>query len=346
MNLPVFHDPRIGDAIERNTVRAGKTYSFNEGHDRTRPIDRWFQHTEEGVVLFTIFYTQACRFSMCTGCNLPSLSSRNYVDYQALISQIDHVFADPAVAAQCGAIAKLIVSNNGSVLDEQTFPSTALMHLLVQCNLRLPQLKVISFESRPEYVEVDELEFMSRAMAERERPAEIELAIGFEAFDDHIRNKVFLKGLTLRAFESLVERITQPHFRLKCYFMQKPVADMTDDTAVADIQAGIDYLHRVAGDANLTINMHLNPTYVARGTPLADEFAAGRYAPPRLADVARAVLHGRDKQVSIFVGLNDEGLAVPGGTFLRSEDEPLRAALEAFNRTQDYAALASQCGLA
>ncbi len=330
----------LAEKIQQNTARAGKTYTFNERHDPRRPIDRWFQSSDDGLVLFVVFYTQACRWSLCTGCNLPSVSSRDYVNYDNLIRQIDHVFAEPDVAARAGEIAKVIVSNNGSVLDEQTFPSTALMHLLVQCNLRLPRMKVISFESRPEYVEVDELEFMSRAMAERDNAAEIEIAIGFEAFDDHIRNKVFLKGLSLRSFERLVERITQPHFRLKCYFMQKPVAGLSDDDAVRDIQRGIDYLHAVRSRSGVRINMHLNPTYVARGTPLEAAFQAGDYCPPHLRDVVRAVLHGAGKSVSIFVGLNDEGLAVPGGSFLREDDEVLREALEDFNRTQDYDALA------
>ena len=34
--------------------------------------------------------------------------------------------------------------------------------------------------------------------------------------------------------------------------------------------------------------------------------------------------------------LYDEGLAVPGGTFLREGDETLVAALAQFNRTQDF----------
>ena len=35
-------------------------------------------------------------------------------------------------------------------------------------------------------------------------PAEFELAIGFEAFDDTIRNQIFYKGLALETFEELL----------------------------------------------------------------------------------------------------------------------------------------------
>ena len=71
--------------------------------------------------------------------------------------------------------------------------------------------------------------------------------------------------------------------------------------------------------------MHLNPTYVASGTVLAEKFKAGQYSPPKLTDVAKAVLSGRQflksRRINIFVGLNDEGLAVEGGSFIRPGDE-------------------------
>ncbi|MFC1643353.1 hypothetical protein ACFL5O_11840 [Myxococcota bacterium] len=333
-------DPEaVRSALLRASHAAGKTYAFDETHDETRVIDHWFQESNEGLILFVVFYTLACRWSACTGCNLPSVSAHHAVSYFSLVRQIDRLMTTPKVAANTERITKLIVSNNGSVLDEATFPSTALMHLLVQVNLCLPALRVISFESRPEYVDLEELAYLARAMNERRQPAQVEIAIGFEAYSEHIRNEVFRKGLSLEAFESLVERMTGPRFKLKCYFMQKPVAGISDEQAIADLQQAVDYLHKVSVRSGLHINLHLNPTYVARGTPLETAFAAGTYAPPQLRDVARVVLYARDKAISIFVGLNDEGLAVPGGSFLRPGDEALARALEAFNRSQDHDAL-------
>jgi radical SAM enzyme (TIGR01210 family) len=322
------------------TESAGKTYAFNEAHDRTRPADFWFQRSDEGLVLFIVFYTQACRWSLCTGCNLPSLSSLHPVGYPALISQIDYLFDLPEIVAKKAEIAKVIVSNNGSVLDEVTFPSTALMHLLVELNLEFPAMAVLSMETRVNYVEVEELEFISRMIQERSQPAVLELAVGFEAFSDHIRNKVFSKGLSFEGFEELVRKVAEPHFRLKCYFMQKPVAGMSDGEAIEDVQKGIDYLSTLSETHGVDINMHLNPTYVGGGTPLEGSFAKGEYQPPSLADVARAVLHAKGKAITLFVGLNDEGLAVEGGSFVRKGDEDLIEQLEAFNQSQDFDALA------
>lgn len=329
-------DQAVVEQILRGTREAGKTHGFDSTHDPQVPAQTWFQESAEGLVLFVVFYTQACRWSRCLGCNLPSRVSRDPVALRALVAQIDHLFEIPEIQARRTEIRKLIVSNNGSVLDQQTFSSTALMYLMARVNLNLPGLTTLALETRPEYVEVAELEFLSRALAEGETPTGLELAIGFEAFDERIRNQVFDKGLTLAAFEGLVRRIAPYGFHLKCYFMLKPVPGMGDTEAVDDIRQAIDYLSATAQAHGVTINLHLNPTFVASGTRLEEAFLRGEYRPPSLRDVAEAARHARGKQVSVFLGLYDEGLAVPGGTFLGPEEEALVSELERFNRTQDH----------
>jgi radical SAM enzyme (TIGR01210 family) len=237
----------------------------------------------------------------------------------------------------------MIVSNNGSILDEKTFSSTALIYLIAQLNVNLPDINVLSLETRAEYVDIEELEFISRVLAEADTPTQLEIAIGFEAFDDDIRNDVFQKGMTLDTFESLVRKMAPYGFHLKCYFMQKPIPEMTDADAADDIRQAIDYLARIVHEHGLPVNMHLNPTYVAAGTVLERAFREGRYAPPRLTDVAAAARHARDKPISIFIGLNTEGLALEGGSFIRDGEDDLVAQLEEFNRTQDYDILDRMC---
>jgi radical SAM enzyme (TIGR01210 family) len=323
--------------------KAGKTYAFDETHDPRLPADMWFQQSEEGEILFIVFYGQACRWSRCLSCNLPSRMSREHVDYENLMAQVDHVFQSPGVVARQGQIRKVILSNNGSLLDEVTFSSTALVYLLAKLNLHFPKLTVVSLESRPEFVDTAELEFIARVLAEGQTPRHLEIAIGFEAFDDDTRNEVFDKGLSLASFERLVERIAPFGYHLKCYFMQKPVPEMTDAAAVADIQQAIRYLGGIARDTQLTINMHLNPTYVGAGTRLEQAFLEGNYTPPRLLDVARAVRAARDEPISVFIGLNSEGLAIPGGDPVRQGDDALVEQLERFNREQDFDILDRIC---
>jgi radical SAM enzyme (TIGR01210 family) len=330
---------RIEAQILQATRQAQKAYSFDEQHDPTLPAQFWFQESHEGEILFVVFYTQACRWSRCLGCNLPARMSRYPVSFQKLMAQIDHLFNHPEVAPRFGRLAKLIVSNNGSVLDEKTFSSTALMYLVAKINIHLPEVRSLSLETRVEYVDVEELEFLARALQERETRATLELAVGFEAFDDRIRNEVFRKGLKLDDFEKLCRMLGRHGFPLKCYFMQKPVPGMSDEDGVADIERAIDYLSEQARTHGIRINLHLNPTYVAFGTVLEACFQRGEYAPPQLKDVARAARHAEGRGLSVFIGLSDEGLACAGGSFIRPGDDALVARLNAFNRTQDFALL-------
>lgn len=333
-------EKQVEKQILRGTRETGKTYKFDDDHDPSLPAQMWFQKSHEGEVLFVVFYSLACRWSRCLGCNLPSKSSSHHVAYKSLMAQIDNVFADPAVMAKAGSIRKVILSNNGSMLDQVTFSSSALVYLLAKVNLHLPNVSVLALETRPEYVDLAELEFVARVLKEGDTPTELELAIGFEAFDERIRNEVFKKGLSLAAFERLVDEIAPFGFRLRCYVMQKPVPGMTDEEGVDDVRKTIEYLGGIGERTSVEIHMHLNPTYAATGTALAESFERGAFTPPRLSDVARATLHAEGRLASVFVGLNDEGLAVDGGSFLRPEDEAIAEQIDIFNQTQDYEVLA------
>ncbi len=330
---------RIKAQINLGQEKSGKTFEFDNDHDPDHVKQWWFQDSDEGLTLFVVFYSQACRWNQCKGCNLPGEMSEHHVKWGSIWNQIDNLFKIPDVVKRFSYIKKLIVSNNGSIFDEDTFSTTALIHLVALSNHNFPNLAVFAVETRPEYVDVHELEIVGRALREGHTPTVLEICIGFEVYDARLRNDVFLKGLTFKAFTDLVKMIANHHARLKCYFMLKPVVDMSSEDAIADIHLAIDYLAEVSCDHDIPINMHLNPTYVAKGTPLEAEFNAGRYVPPTLLDVAWAAFGAKDKGVSIFVGLFDEGLAVPGGSFVREGDEEIIRQLTLFNQTQDFGIL-------
>jgi len=322
--------------IEKRTKEVGKTYSFDNNHKKASLAQYWFQNPPEGLTLFVVFYTQACRWSQCLGCNLPSKMSQDHIPFDDIMMQIDFLFNEILSDQRKIELKKIILSNNGSVLDEHTFSTTALMYFLAKMNISSPNIQTLTIETRPEYVDIEELEVLSRALKEGNTPTDLEIAIGFEAFDDVIRNDYFLKGLSIKKFEMMVEKMAKYKYKLKTYFMMKPVPNMTEEQAVEDVVNGINYLDQIAEKYQIEINMHLNPTYAASGTKLAEAFETGTFVPPLLDNVRKAVLASEGKMVSVFVGLNDEGLAVPGGGFIRQGDESLVKKLEEFNLTQNY----------
>jgi radical SAM enzyme (TIGR01210 family) len=330
---------KFADILTKINRESGKYYSFLEDHNPRLPADYWFQHPPEGFTLFLVLYTRACRWARCLGCNLSSTESQFDVPFNDIMKQVDHVFDFLLSPEQKENLKKIILSNNGSVLDEATYSTTALLYFVAKMNMNCPHISVLTLETRPEYVDMAELEVLHRALQEGETPTDLELAIGFEAFDDKIRNDHFQKGLKIEVFESMVKKIAQYGFKLKCYFMLKPVPGLSEEQAIADIAKGIEYLDSLSQKYAIEINLHLNPTYVARGTVLETEFKKGNYQPPTLESVQQAVLAAEQKRISLFVGLNDEGLAVPGGSFKREGDEKLLEKLHHFNQTGDFSLL-------
>ena len=331
----------IARQITAQTESAGKDHGFDETHNPRLPADHWFQDTPEGRCLFLVFYTQACRWSRCVSCNLPSRLSLQQVARADLMKQIDFVFDFLLSTEQKNKLARIIISNNGSILDEVTFSTTALLYFVSRMSVECQEMKVLSIETRCEYVDWHELQVLARALGEAPNPARLELAVGFEAFDDKIRNEIFFKGLSLEVFEKTTRMVARHGFSLKAYFMLKPIPGMSNDEAVEDIHRAIDYLSALSQKFGLPINIHLNPTYVASGTLLEDAFLRGDYSPPSLESVIRAIRHANGTNVSVFVGLNDEGLAVAGGSFLDGADPSQLQMLQKFNRTQEFEALGS-----
>ena len=47
-------------------------------------------------------------------------------------------------------------------------------------------------------------------------------------------------------------------------------------------------------------------------------------------------MYAKGKLLTVFVGLFDEGLAVPDGSFIRAGEERLVRKMELFNKTQDF----------
>ncbi len=325
--------------IEKKTRQFGKTYHFDDQHEAGKPAQYWFQNPPEGFTLFIVFYTMACRWSKCLGCNLPSKMSKDHIPFDRIMAQVDYLFHSILTEEQKRDLKKIILSNNGSILDEATFSTTALIYFIANMNLYCPNVSLLCMETRPEYIDWHELEFLSTALKEGHCDTELEIAIGFEAYDDAIRNDHFQKGMPLEIFESMVMKLVTYGFKLKTYFMMKPVPGISEEDGIKDIIDAIDYLNGISEKHSIDINMHLNPTYAAVGTELEKLFLKGEYSPPLLDSVRKAVLHAKDSGISIYVGLDDEGLAAPGGGFIRKGDKKLVKTFEEFNATQDFSLL-------
>ena len=196
-----------------------------------------------------------------------------------------------------------------------------------------PRLKLVSLESRAEFVEGWELEGLKQRLG----AAALEVAVGYETHDERIRNRVLKKGLSDRRFHDLCALCAEKGVRLKAYVMVKPDVSLSEKEAVDEAVRTLIFIGEIGDRLGLRVTAHLNPTYVARGSQLEKEFRDQGYKPPRLWSVVEIIQRVRCRELPIQVGLETEGLAVEGGLFRNCGtcDEPVRAALRTFSETQN-----------
>jgi radical SAM enzyme (TIGR01210 family) len=231
------------------------------------------------------------------------------------------------------AVERVSVFNSGSVLDQRTLPTSALWHLFDRLS-KLPNLKLVSLDTRAEFVEGWELDGLLRRLGR----IGLEVAVGYETQNERIRNRVLRKGLSERTFRDLCAMLASKGVRLKAYVMVKPDPSMTEREGVEEAVRTLRRIAALRRRSGLAVCAHLNPTYVAKGSKLEREFRSKHYSPPRLWSVVDIILRMAGAGLSIQVGLDTEGLAVRGGTFRNCGlcDARVRKALEAFSGSQDF----------
>jgi radical SAM enzyme (TIGR01210 family) len=304
--------------------------------DPRAPIERHIQDTPQGRELVLSLYTKGCQYRKCSFCALPLLSAGD-IDVSAadIEAQVDQA-VDSCPEDERRAIRRVTVYNSGSILDQRTLPTGALWHLFERL-ADFPSLTGVSLDTRAEFVEGWELDGLKARLNGRR----LTLAVGYETKDERIRNQVLNKGLDEETFQRTAALLAAKDVRLKAYVLVKPDAALTEAQAVAEAAATLGHLQATGRRLGLEVEAHLNPTYVARGSRLEEEFRAREYQPPRLWSVVDILLLLEDKGLPIHIGLRTEGLAVRGGTFRNCGrcDERVTTALRAFSGSQDYGLL-------
>jgi radical SAM enzyme (TIGR01210 family) len=302
----------------------------------------WFYNSPMGKGLFLVTYTRKCSFGLCTGCCLSQMGSEEFVGPRDVMEQCRRVFELELSDAEKEETRELVLSNNGSVLDTNSFPLASLLYCCVQASHHLSGLKRIVLETRVEFITEEFLALLKDVLNQQPQNVQLELAVGVEIFNDHLRNTIYRKGLTAKRLRTLAYQLAKHKVGLRTYFMYRPLPEMTVDEAQGDIRAAAIFLDGLASDLGLQVTFHLNPTFVAANTPLAEAFSQGKYVPVRLTEVVELVAELQKTSLRVYVGLNDEGLAVPGGSFVGEGEEHLLDRLRQFNRTQDVGRLAPQ----
>jgi hypothetical protein len=282
--------------------------------------------------LVVAFFTQRCQYR-CSFCGLHCRSSLHPVSAEDIKGQVDWLFGQ--YDGEMNTFNQLSVGNEGSILDEKRFPPDAFSHLIQKAN-EIKSLKVLSLETRPEYI----TERNMKAILKTSTADKIDVTIGFETVADELRNGILKKHLNRKYFEKMMVLLGKLKVRLTSYVMLKPGPTMSEEEGIEEALATIRYLARKCHAAGTELVIYLNPTYVAKDSPLAAIMKETGYRPPRIQSVVRTIIEARNLGLPIYTGLWCENIAESGNDFSgRGDyDESFRAAVKEFNKTQDFSA--------
>lgn len=282
--------------------------------DDTKPhyfLQRPFLGEQDLVILFN---TKRCRYA-CHFCNLPAKSVRYWVSAEKVLMQFEYVLDE--LKNTLSVLNRLTISNEGSVLDKETFPREALL-TIARVSHELHRVRSFVVETRLEYVEPN----LINQIKEANPRAKVNILTGFETLDPHIRNNVLVKRESLDSFLMGLDKVADCGAELTAYVLFKPSQEMTDEEAAREAEASINFLVEQCRRRNIRLTIRLNPMYAALGTRWAEKAReiGDRYSPPRLSDVLNLARKKRLENIDIYIGLSTEGLSASWGEYTSRED--------------------------
>ena len=262
--------------------------------------------------LLIIFNTKRCKYQ-CHFCQLPAKSSPTLIPGREIVSQFSYVVKE--LKHSLSVMDRVTFSNEGSVLDPATFPTEAMLEITEGVG-EMRRVRTMVLETRLEFVDTNVLNQI-REVAPR---VSLNILTGFETHDPYIREKVLYKREPLEIFERGLDHVAAAGAQLTAYVLFKPRWDMSDEEAVAEAEASIDYLAAQTKARGLSLSVRLNPMYAADGSKWARRaHNSPDYRPPRLTDVMRVAEKKRGEGVNIYIGMSTEGLD-DGSNYMARED--------------------------
>jgi radical SAM enzyme (TIGR01210 family) len=263
--------------------------------------------------MLVILNTKRCRYQ-CHFCTLPEKSSRTSISDSLVAAQFGYVATELKHALSI--VDRVTLSNEGSVLDEQTLGAAALDQIVGAIG-RMRRVQHIELETRLEFVSVERLRRLFR-LADR---AEFGILTGFETVDERIRDRVLHKRESLEAVLWGLDRVAEAGVSLTAYVLFKPDPAMTDAEAQPECLESIRFLQAECDARAIRLTIRLNPMYRATGSAWAAKAdATAGYRPPRITDVMRTAEIAAREGASIYIGLSTEGLSDDTGFYVSRED--------------------------
>ena len=280
-----------------------------------------------------VLRTRGCQYARqhdggCTVCGFLNHADEAIID-DDIVAQLDGTLS----RLDLDGVAELDLLTLGSFLNDVEISPSLRRQLLARV-AGLESIRRVSFESRAEYIEAEELRALASLLGDRA----VELGIGLESADDRVRNELVRKGLPREDFLAVVDTVAAVGLRLLVYLLIKPPG-LGEVEAIDDAVASARYVFDAARDRGVTARVAFEPVFVCENTPLDELYTSSRYRLVNLWSVVEVIrgIHGRGE---VFIGLSDEDLSqqrMPGSC--PDCSGRIIEAIEGYNATQELTAL-------
>ena len=283
-----------------------------------------------GTGVFLVLPTVGCYWARrvdggCRMCNYLADAPGKPPSQEQLLETTKKVVDKALLGLEYPVALKFFTS--GSFLDSEEV-SSFVRRELVRYVAERDEIVEIVVESRPEFVTSDSLVDLQVGGDKY-----VEVAIGLESFDEHVRNFCVNKGVTLEMFEKALNLLRENGLGVKVYLLLKPPY-ITEKAAYNDVIKSLVEMERFGVDT-----VSINPCTVHKGTETEKLFRRGEYRPPWLWTILKVLRKGSKHGYRLLCdpvaagkprGPHNCGLC----------DQNVKAVIETFSTTQDRDVLA------
>jgi radical SAM enzyme (TIGR01210 family) len=173
------------------------------------------------------------------------------------------------------------IFTSGSFLDPGEVQEKAQNTILRMIREHCGGIRVL-FETRPEFITEERLSSLS------DQVEDLEVAIGLESADDHIRTTRIRKGFTWYDYLKGGRVVVESGLSLKTYLLLKPPLT-GEQESIEDTVGSIGSVSREFPLSRISIN----PMNIQRGTEVEQLFKRGLYKPPWLWSLVDTLIKGK-----------------------------------------------------
>ena len=268
----------IVEKIKKFRLKAIKQKRNYEDKQLDKPISFWIKEDrllkKRGKEFTIILRTKGCSWALgpdggCSMCGYVQDSTFEKIDQAHIKNQIDYAFQEKLTEInEDKEDFVLKIYNSGSFFDDDEI-SESTRYYIYKKIAKIAKIKELVIESRVDYITQEKLIKMKSSL-----DIYIEVAIGLETVDDHIRNTYINKGLLFKDFLETIRICKINDIGVRAYLLFKPPF-LNEQSAIDDCVSSILKL------AELKVNtISINPLNIQKNTLIEYLFYQKRYRPP------------------------------------------------------------------